>query len=440
MPTHTGGKDGRRRPRVVVVGAGFAGLRAVHRLARSKCDVLLIDRRNHHVFQPLLYQVATAALSPADIAAPIRSVVRRLENVQVRLGEVISVDLKRGAVVLSDERIAYDWLILAAGARHAYFGNDHWERRAPGLKSIEDALELRRRILMAFERAELEDDEDARRANLTFVVVGGGPTGVEMAGALREIAVETIPDDFRRIDTKTARIILLEGGPRLLASMSEEASRRALAQLDAMGVEVRLNTFVSDIDEDSVWVGDRAVKAANVIWAAGVQASPLVRGMGASLDTQGRVEVGADCSVPDHPNVFVVGDLAAQVDAATGRPVPGVAQGAIQMGDFVGRLIRDELRMMRAPVSERPAFRYRNKGDMATIGRARAVADLGGRTFGGFFAWILWSLIHVTFLIGFRNKLLVMINWAWQWAVQARGARLITESGSGTRERPRRST
>ncbi len=426
MPTRTGGEDGRPRPKVVVVGAGFAGLRIVHHLARSDCDVLLIDRNNHHVFQPLLYQVATAALSPADIAAPIRSVVRRLKNVQVRLGEVTSVDLQQGTVVLGDERVAYDWLILAAGARHAYFGNDDWESRAPGLKSIEDALEIRRRVLVAFERAELEDDEDTRRANLTFVVIGGGPTGVEMAGALREIAAETIPDDFRRIDTKTARIILLEGGPRLLASMSEEASRRALAQLDAMGVEVRLNTFVSDIDGDSVWVGSRAVKAANIIWAAGVQASPLVRGMGAPLDSQGRVEVGADCAVPGHPNVFVVGDLAAQVDAATGGPVPGVAQGAIQMGNYVGRLIRDELLTTREQVSERSAFRYRNKGDMATIGRARAVADLGGRTFGGIFAWILWSLIHVTFLIGFRNKLLVMINWVWQWVVRARGARLIT--------------
>jgi NADH dehydrogenase len=343
------------------------------------------------------------------------------------LGEVTGIDLPGRAVRIGREAIAFDWLVIAAGATHAYFGNEQWRTLAPGLKTIDDALEIRRNVLLAFEEAELEDDPDARRAKLTFVVVGGGATGVEMAGALREIAAETIPDDFRRVDTTTARILLLEGGVRLLSSMSEESSARALDALERMGVEVRLDTFVTAVEEGQVWVGDHRVPAANVIWAAGVQASPIVADLGVDLDRQGRVRVEPDCSVPGHPRVFAVGDVAAQVDATTGSAVPGVAQGAIQMGRFVGSIVREELRRPEA-ARARPAFRYVNKGDMATIGRARAVADLGGRTFGGFFAWMLWSLIHVAFLIGFRNKLLVMVNWAWQWLVQARGARLITGS------------
>lgn len=418
-----------RRPRVLVVGAGFGGLRVAHRLRRAECDVLIVDRSNHHVFQPLLYQVATAALSPADIAAPIRSIVRRQHNAQVLLGTVTLVDLAEQRVFLGEEEVAWDWLVVAAGATHAYFGHPEWATRAPGLKTIDDALEVRRRILMAFEEAELEDDPEARSAKLTFVVVGGGPTGVEMAGALREIAAQTIPDDFRRVDTTTANILLLEGGPRLLASMSEASSAAALRSLRRMGVDVRLDTFVTDIDDEAVWIGDRSIPAANVIWAAGVQGGTVAQTLGTELDGQGRVLVAPDCSVPGHPNVFVVGDLAAQVDADTGAPVPGVAQGAIQMGDFVGRVIADEIAAGGEPgTGARPAFRYRNKGDMATIGRARAVADVFGTTFSGFPAWALWSLIHVTFLIGFRNKLLVMVNWAWQWVVQARGARLITGS------------
>lgn len=423
------------RPRVVVVGAGFGGLQVVRRLAGVSCDIALIDRSNHHVFQPLLYQVATAALSPADIAAPVRSIVRRQANVQVALGEVTGIDLEGQSVALTDGRLDFDWLVLAAGATHTYFGNDRWAARAPGLKSIDDALEIRRRVLLAFEEAELEEDEEERRAKLTFVVVGGGPTGVEMAGALREIAAETIPDDFRRVDTTTARILLLEGGPRLLASMSEDASGRAYDALVGMGVEVYLDTLVTEIDDDSVWVGDRNVPAANVIWAAGVRASSLTETVGTALDAQGRLRVEPDCSLPGYPNVFAVGDIAAQVDAVTGRAVPGVAQGAIQTGRFVGDIIGSEI-SGRAGASERPSFRYVNKGDMATIGRARAVADVAGRTFGGFVAWLLWGLIHVAFLIGFRNKLLVMVNWSWQWVVQARGARLITGSPDVHVKRP----
>ncbi len=420
-----------RVPRVVIVGAGFAGMHAARQLHSARCRILLADRNNHHVFQPLLYQVATAALSPADIAAPIRGVFRHQKNLSVVLGEVDAVDLEARQIRLGGEAVAWDWLVLAAGATHAYFGHDEWAQVAPGLKSLDDALEIRRRVLLAFEEAELEEDEVSRCAKLTFVVVGGGPTGVEMAGALREIAAETIPNDYRRVDTTTARVLLLEGGPRLLGGMSEESSRRALRDLERMGVEVRLDTLVTEVEDGCVLVGDEAVPAANVIWAAGVQGAPVVRSLGVELDDQARVRVAPDCSVPGHPRAFVVGDLAAQVDAKSGRPVPGVAQGAIQMGAFVGRIIRDELAAggsRGAGPTDRPAFSYRDKGSMATIGRASAVADLAGRSFGGFFAWLLWSVVHVAFLIGFRNKVLVMVNWAWQWLFQARGARLITGS------------
>lgn len=419
-------EGGASRPRVLIVGGGFAGLSAARRLKRVACDVVVLDRCNHHVFQPLLYQIATAALSPADIAEPIRSILRNQQNAQVLLGEAHSVDVNNRRIAWDGGDIAYDWLVLAAGATHAYFGNDQWADRAPGLKTVDDALEIRRRILLAFEAAELEEDVEARRAQLTFVVVGAGPTGVEMAGALREIAAQTIPDDFRRVDTATARILLVEGQDRVLPAMSETASRKALASLEKLGVEVRLNTYVTRIDDEDVWAGDECIPAANVIWAAGVQAAPFIGDVGVPLDPQGRVRVEPDCSLPGYPQAFAVGDLAHLVDPGSGLPVPGVAQGALQMGAFVGDVIRSEIESGGA--AERPEFRYNDKGSMATIGRARAVADIGARTVSGFPAWILWSLIHVAFLIGFRNKLLVMVNWAWQWLVQARGARLITGS------------
>ncbi len=416
-------------PRVVIAGAGFAGMNVASQLRSAPCHIILVDRNNHHVFQPLLYQVATAALSPADIAAPIRGVFRHQKNVSVVMGEVTGVDLEARQVHLGGEAVAYDWLVLAAGATHAYFGHDEWAQVAPGLKSLDDALEIRRRVLLAFEEAELEEDEASRAAKLTFVVVGGGPTGVEMAGALREIAAETIPEDYRRVDTTTARVLLLEGGPRLLGGMSEESSRKALRDLERMGVEVRLDTLVTEVDDGRVSVGEQEVPAANVVWAAGVQGAPLVRRMGAALDRQGRVRVAPDCSIPGHPRAFTVGDLASLADARSGKPVPGVAQGAIQMGRFVGRIIRRELDVEAGvDAGDRPAFTYRDKGSMATIGRSSAVADVAGRSFGGFFAWLLWSVVHVAFLIGFRSKLLVMVNWAWQWFFQARGARLITGS------------
>jgi NADH dehydrogenase len=423
----------------VIVGGRFGGLETARGLAGAPCDVVLIDRRNHHVFQPLLYQVATAALSPADIAAPIRSVLRRQDNARVVLGEVTGVDLgHRRVAVAGGDTFGYDWLVLAPGVTHTYFGNPAWAERAPGLKSIEDALEIRRRVLLAFEEAELEDDPEARRAKLTFVVVGGGPTGVEMAGALREIAAQTIPDDFRRVDTSTARVILLEGEDRLLPGMSEMAGRGALHHLEAMGVEVRLGTYLTDLDDETVLLGDERLAAANVIWAAGVKAGSLSGTLGVDLDGSGRVKVEPDCSVPGHPRAFVLGDLAAIQDPRTGQAVPGVAQGALQMGRHVARIIREEIENASAATSaHRPPFRYRDKGNMATVGRARAVADLGGRTYSGFFAWILWSAIHVAFLIGFRNRILVMVNWAWQWLVQARGARLITGAPG---DRPPRSS
>lgn len=412
-------------PRVVVVGGGFGGLSVTRALKGAPCQVLLFDRQNHHLFQPLLYQVATAALSPADIAQPIRSILRGQGNAQVVMGEVEEVNLQGRAVRVGADDVPYDWLVLAPGVTHAYFGNDHWAHRAPGLKTIDDALEIRRRVLLAFEEAELEDDPGARAAKLTFVIVGGGPTGVELAGALREIAARTIPRDFRRVDTSTARIILMEGQDRLLPGMSPRASARARRYLDRMGVEVRLGTLVTDVDDTTVATGEERVPAANVIWAAGVQGSPLARSLGVELDRQGRVRVEPDCSVPGHPEAFVVGDLASLTDPGTGEPVPGVAQGALQMGRFVGEVIRDALARREPPAVRRP-FHYVDKGTMATVGRARAVADMGDLSLGGFPAWILWSTVHVLYLVGFRNRVLVMVNWAWQWLVQTRGARLIT--------------
>lgn len=418
---------GRERPRVVVVGGGFGGIHVTKQLAKSDCEVMVIDRKNHHVFQPLLYQVATAALAPSDIASPIRAVFSSQENVHTVLGEVLDVDLDAHEITIGSDVVEYDLLVLAAGVTHHYFGNDAWAPRAPGLKSIDDALEIRRRVLLAFERAEFETDAERRDRLLTFVVVGGGPTGVEMAGALREIAARTIPADFRRVDTTSARIILVEGADRLLPAMSDKASEQAYEALDRMGVEVHLQTFITRMDAHAVYAGEERIPAENVIWAAGVCAVPLADRLGVEQDRQGRIVVEADCSIPDHPDVFVVGDLAVQHSARSGEEVPGVAQGAIQMGGFVGKIIARELKADAPTVREgRPAFSYRDKGNMATVGRARAVADVAGTTFSGLFAWLLWSLVHVAFLVGFRNKVLVMVNWLYQWLIHTRGSRLIT--------------
>ncbi len=412
------------RPRVLIVGGGFAGLGAAKALANAAVDITLMDRRNHHVFQPLLYQVATASLSPADISAPIRSVLRGQSNCAVVLAEVTGVDVTRHRLMADTGSITYDYLVLGAGATHAYFGHDDWAVVAPGLKSIEDATELRRRILLAFESAEQEGSAEARRAVLTFGIVGGGPTGVELAGAIKEIAGRTIPKDYRHIDTRTTRVILFEAGDRLLPTFPPASSARAQRDLERMGVEVRLRSAVTNIARDGIYIGDEFIAVRNVFWAAGVKASPLGRSLGVPLDRAGRVIVGPDLTIPGHPEVFVVGDLAAAKSADTKLPVPGVAQGGLQMGRYAGEMIaRDVSGRSAAP---RPPFVYRDKGSMAVIGKAKAVAQIGRLEFGGFFAWALWGGIHIAFLIGFRNRLQVLLSWFWNWLLNARDARLIT--------------
>ncbi len=420
-------------PRVVILGAGFAGLNAAKALRRARAAVTVIDRRNHHLFQPMLYQVATASLSPADIAAPIRKVLSGQQNVSVLLAEAVSINLGAREVVLKDGRIGYDYLIVACGVTHSYFGRPEWAANAPGLKSIEDATEIRRRFLLAFEAAERESDEAARRAKLTFVVVGGGPTGVELAGAMAEIAHRSIPADFRSIDTTTARIILVEGDSRVLAAFPESLSTRAKHDLERLGVEVMLNSRVTEVDDSGVMIGAMRVDAECVLWAAGVAAEPLTETMGVALDRAGRVLVRPDLTVTDHAEVFVVGDLASITDEKTRKPVPGVCPAAVQMGQYVAKIIAAEIAGGAGKVvGTRRAFRYVDKGLLATIGRARAVARIAGFNFGGLLAWLLWAGVHIFFLIGFRSRLLVMIQWAWEWAVFHRGARLITgEVGLG---------
>jgi NADH dehydrogenase len=413
------------RPRVVIVGGGFAGLWAAKALAGAPVAVTIVDRRNHHVFQPLLYQVATASLSPADISAPIRAVVSGQANCDVVLAEATGIDVAGRRLELAGDWMPYDYLILCAGATHAYFGHDDWAPLAPGLKTLEDATELRRRILLAFEAAEQEGNEAARRADLTFGIVGGGPTGVELAGAIQEIAGRTIPRDYRHVDTRTTRVLLFEGGDRLLPTFAPELSARARRDLERMGVEVRLSSLVTRITARGLEVGDERIAVRNVFWAAGVKASPLGSALGVPLDRSGRVIVGPDLAVPGHPEIFVVGDLAAAISADTGRPVPGVAQGAMQAGEHVGRTIAAEA-TGRATAAEREPFVYRDKGSMAIVGKAKAVAEIGRMKLGGFPAWLLWGGIHILFLIGFRNRVQVFLSWFWNWLLNARDARLIT--------------
>ncbi len=407
-------------PHVVIVGGGFGGLNAARVLARRPVRVTLLDRRNYHLFQPLLYQVASAALSPADIATPLRSILRKAANVSVLLAEAATIDLTHRRLVLDQGELGYDALILAAGAGHSYFGHDEWELLAPGLKTLEDALEIRRRVLLAFEAAEREPDGAERRALLTFVIVGAGPTGVELAGALAEIARETIAHDFRAIDPRQARIILLEGGPRILPSFPAPLSLKAESALSKLGVEVRTGSAVTRITPDAVWVGGEQIRSRAVLWAAGVAASPLARSLGAPLDRAGRVLVEPDLSIPGHPEAFVIGDLAAFIHQ-TGQPLPGLAPVAIQQGravaDNVWRRLRGE--------PTRP-FHYFDKGNMAAIGRAKAVAVMGRLRLWGFPAWLAWLFVHITYLIGFRNRFLVLFEWAWAYFTYQRGARLIT--------------
>ncbi len=412
--------SGQTRPRVVIIGGGFAGLSAARTLARAPVDVLLIDRRNHHVFQPLLYQVATAALSPGDIASPIRWILRRQRNVQVWLGEAIAIDPDHRTVRLRDGDVTYDYLIVAAGSTHAYFGHDEWQRHAPGLKTLEDALDMRRRVLLAFEQAERETNRARQRQLLTFVIIGGGPTGVELAGAVAEISRHALAHDFRAIDPESARVILIEGGPALLASYPAELSAFAKAALERLGVAVWTGSIVTGVEEGRVHVGGETIEAQTILWAAGVAASPLGASLGAPLDRVGRVLVNDDLTVPGHPEISVVGDLAALRDRS-GQWLPGVAQVAIQQAAHAARGIERAIRG-----EKRQPFVYRNLGNLATIGRNSAVADLPSLRMKGYFAWLFWLFVHIFNLIGFRNRLLVMTQWAFSYMTYQRAVRLIT--------------
>ena len=409
---------------MVIVGAGFAGLTAARRIARLPVQVTVIDRKNHHTFQPLLYQVATAGLSPGEIAAPIRWILRGHRNVEVLLEEVVDFKLEEKKLITREQILDYDFLVIASGATHAYFGHPEWEPLAPGLKTIEDALEIRRRVLLAFELAERQNaNHDAQSGSpLQFVVIGGGPTGVELAGTLAEIAHHALNHEFRKIDPKQTRILLLEGGPRVLGPYSEELSRKAEDQLRRLGVEVRTSSIVTRIEPGAVWAGDEKIPASVVLWAAGVAASPLGQKLGVPVDRAGRVLVEPDLSIPGHREVLVIGDLASLSDE-NGKMLPGVAPVAIQQGDWVAETIARDLEHQ-----PRRNFVYHDKGSLATIGRAAAVAQFPKFELSGYFAWLAWLFVHIFFLIGFRNRLLVMIQWAWSYLTYERGARLITGS------------
>jgi NADH:ubiquinone reductase (H+-translocating) len=409
------------KPHVVILGGGFGGTRAARALRTAPVRVTVIDRTNHHVFQPLLYQVATAGLAGSDIASPIRWMLRRQRNATVLMAEVSAVDAERRVLRLDDgqDDIPYDYLIAATGARHSYFGHGEWEAHAPGLKSLEDALEIRRRFLLAFELAEKTADVEERRALQTFVLIGGGPTGVELAGVMQEIA-RAMRSDFRRIDTRETRVILLEGGPRVLPSFPESLSARAHKDLIELGVEVRVNALVTHVEPAAVWVGEQRIPTRTVFWAAGNEASRVGRSLGSHHDRAGRVEVEPDLSVPGHPEIFVIGDLA--IVKKDGNQVPAVAPAAMQMGTLAARNIRHDLRG-----EPRVSFRYRNKGDLATIGRYKAIADFGKFHVTGRLAWWFWLFVHIMYLVGFRNRLSVLLQWAYAYFTYQRGVRLITQ-------------
>jgi NADH dehydrogenase len=417
-------------PRVVIVGAGFGGLSAAMALAKARVHVTLIDKRNHHLFQPLLYQVATAGLAPTQIATPIRAILRKQRNVDVVLGEVSSVDLKAKHVLMGERRVRFDYLVLATGARHSYFGRDEWERFAPGLKTLEDATDQRKRILLAFERAELEVDATERARLTTFVVIGGGPTGVETAGAIAELAKKALAKDYRRINPHCARIILVEAAPRLLGAFPEDLSANARCELERLGVEVRTGAAVTACDADGITLGAERIESRCVIWAAGVQASPAAKWLDVASDRAGRAIVGADLRVEGRDDVFVIGDCASVI-GADGRPLPGVAPVAKQQGEYAAKAIRALLH------GKSPApFKYGDFGSMATVGRKAAIADFRGLHLRGFLGWLVWSAAHVYFLIGFRNRVAVTMDWIWSYLTFERGARLIT----GDIEAPKRAS
>jgi NADH dehydrogenase len=407
-------------PQIVIVGAGFGGLKAAEALARLPVQIIVVDRKNHHTFQPLLYQVATAGLSPAEITAPIREILHRHKNIEVLFGEVMGFDLERRKIQLHGHEIGYDYLIVAAGATHAYFGHDDWEPLAPGLKTIEDALEMRRRILLSYEVAERDALLSGSHRPLNFVVVGAGPTGVELAGTLAEIARKSLPKNFRNIDPGETRIILVEAGPSILNSYPEDLRRSAVSQLQHLGVEVRTNSAVSDVRSGQVRIGEELLPAEVVLWAAGVSASELGRALGAPVDKAGRVFVEADLSLPGHREVFVIGDLATLNDK-NGKPLPGVAPVAMQEGTWAARQIKADFNG-----KQREPFHYFDKGSLATIGRAAAIAQFGKIHISGFIAWLSWLFIHIMFLIGFRNRIVVILQWAWSYLTYERAAWLIT--------------
>ena len=420
-------EDRAQEPHIVIVGGGFGGLRAARELGGSPVRVTLIDRRNHHLFQPLLYQVATAGLSPADIATPIRGILHRQENTEVLLAELSAVDVRAREVVVNEvigfnRRIRYDYLVLATGATHGYFGNEQWAKFAPGLKSVIDATQIRRKILLAFEAAESEPDPVKRKELLTFIIVGAGPTGVELAGALYELSHVALASDFRHINPKSARILLIEAGPRILAAFSEQSARKARKKLESSSVEVRTGSRVRNVDAQGVVVGSEFIAARTVLWAAGVVASPAARWLGVQADEAGRVKVGPDLTIADHPEIFVIGDTSTLEQ--DGTRLPGVAPVALQQGKYVAKIIDGEIAGRVRP-SSRPAFRYRDKGNLATVGRAYAVVEFKRLRETGFFAWILWLLVHIYYLIGFRNRLVVLLEWAWAYLTFQRGARLI---------------
>jgi NADH:ubiquinone reductase (H+-translocating) len=410
-----------QQPKVIVIGGGFGGLRAAKALGSREVEVTLIDRKNHHVFQPLLYQVATAVLSPGEIAQPIRRILHKYNNIEVILGEVSGFDKENGRVILSDgSQIGYDYLIVAGGARHSYFGHDDWEREAPGLKTIEDAVEIRRRVLLTFEHAERDAYLNGNQRELNFVVVGAGPTGVELAGAIADIARKALAKDFMAIDTRKAKVMLFEGSDRVLGTFAGDLSDSAKSQLESLGVEVRLNSYVTNVEPGRVRVGDYWVNCDVVLWATGVAASPLGKALGLETDKAGRVFVEPDLSVTGFKNIFVIGDMASLVQE-NGEPVPGVSPAAMQMGrTAAGNILND--------LSGRPRaiFRYVDKGTMATIGRSKAIAETAGFKFTGFIAWLMWLFLHVFFLIGFKNRFAVMFEWFWAYLTRERSARLIT--------------
>ena len=406
-------------PHVVIIGGGFAGLTAAKALRGAPVDVTLLDRTNHHLFQPLLYQVASAGLSPADIASPIRSILAHQKNARVLLAEVSRIDVAAKKVMVDGGELAYDFLIVAAGAHTNYFGHDDWEPFAPGLKSLEDAVEVRRRVLLAFERAERAEDEATRRRLLTFVVIGGGPTGVETSGAFSELSRFVLDKDFRSIQPKETRVILLEAGPRILAAFAEDLSRHAATQLQELGVEVRTGAMVTSIDDDGVHLGAERIETSTVVWAAGVSVTPLAGSLGTPLDRQGRAIVGADLTIAGHPEVFAIGDMAHFEQ--DGKPVPGVSPVAMQQARSAARAIKATL-----AGQPRKPFHYVDKGTMATIGRSRAVAEAKGIHLHGFIAWLAWLFVHIWYLIGFRNRVIVMFEWLWSYVTYKRGARLIT--------------